>query len=134
MGIFCPIKDVKAREILDSRGNPTVEAEVVCEGGITERASVPSGASTGQFEALELRDTKDEWRYGGKGVNQAVTNVNVNIKDILAGHPVTDQIHLDRMMLAYDSTNNKSRLGANAMLGVSIAAARAGAKILIAIP
>lgn len=129
MGIFCPIKDVKAREILDSRGNPTVEAEVVCEGGITERASVPSGASTGQFEALELRDTKDEWRYGGKGVNQAVTNVNVNIKDILAGHPVTDQIHLDRMMLAYDSTNNKSRLGANAMLGVSIAAARAGAKV-----
>lgn len=129
MGIFCPIKDVKAREILDSRGNPTVEAEVVCEGGITERASVPSGASTGQFEALELRDTEDEWRYGGKGVNQAVTNVNVNIKDILSGHPVTDQIHLDRMMLAYDSTNNKSRLGANAMLGVSIAAARAGAEV-----
>ncbi|MGN0203480.1 MAG: phosphopyruvate hydratase [Coprococcus sp.] len=127
MGIFCPIEDVKAREILDSRGNPTVEVEVVCEGGITERAAVPSGASTGQFEALELRDTKDVWRYGGKGVNQAVTNVNVNIKDILVGHPVTDQIHLDRMMLAYDSTDNKSKLGANAMLGASIAAARAGA-------
>ncbi len=127
MGIFCPIEDVKAREILDSRGNPTVEVEVVCEGGITERAAVPSGASTGRFEALELRDTKDDWRYGGKGVNQAVTNVNVNIKDILVGHPVTDQTHLDRMMLAYDSTDNKSKLGANAMLGASIAAARAGA-------
>lgn len=128
MGIFCPILDVKAREILDSRGNPTVEAEVVCEGGITERAAVPSGASTGRFEALELRDTKEEWRYGGKGVNQAVANVNVDIKDILVGHPVTDQIHLDRMMLAYDSTDNKSKLGANAVLGTSIAAARAGAK------
>ncbi len=130
MGIFCPVIDVKAREILDSRGNPTVEAEVVAEGGVTGRAAVPSGASTGKFEALELRDTKDDWRYGGKGVNQAVTNVNVDIKDILVNHPVTDQIHLDRMMLAYDSTENKSKLGANAMLGTSIAAARAAADIV----
>lgn len=130
MGIFCPVIDVKAREILDSRGNPTVEAEVACEGGVTGRAAVPSGASTGKFEALELRDKKEDWRYGGKGVNQAVANVNVQIKDILTGHPVTDQIHLDRMMLAYDSTENKSKLGANAMLGTSIAAARAAADIV----
>ena len=128
MRIFCPILDVKAREILDSRGNPTVEAEVICEAGIAGRASVPSGASTGKFEALELRDRDEMDRYDGKGVNKAVANVNVDIKDIVAGHSVTEQMHLDRMMIAYDGTENKSRLGANAMLSVSMASARAGAE------
>lgn len=128
MRIFCPILDVKAREILDSRGNPTVEAEVICEAGIAGRASVPSGASTGKFEALELRDRDEKDRYDGKGVNKAVANVNVDIKDIVAGHSVTGQMHLDRMMIAYDGTENKSRLGANAMLSVSMASARAGAE------
>ena len=129
MRIFCPILDVKAREILDSRGNPTVEAEVICEAGIEGRASVPSGASTGKFEALELRDRDEKDRYEGKGVNKAVANVNVDIKDIVAGHSVTEQMHLDRMMIAYDGTENKSRLGANAMLSVSMASARAGAEM-----
>lgn len=128
MRIFCPILDVKAREILDSRGNPTVEAEVICEAGIEGRASVPSGASTGKFEALEMRDQDEKNRYEGKGVNKAVANVNVDIKDIGAGHSVTEQMHLDRMMIAYDGTENKSRLGANAMLSVSMASARAGAE------
>ena len=128
MRIFCPILDVKAREILDSRGNPTVEAEVICEAGIEGRASVPSGASTGKFEALEMRDQDEKNRYEGKGVNKAVANVNVDIKDIVAGHSVTEQMHLDRMMIAYDGTENKSRLGANAMLSVSMASARAGAE------
>ena len=129
MRIFCPILEVKAREILDSRGNPTVEAEVICEAGIAGRASVPSGASTGKFEALELRDRDEKDRYDGKGVNKAVANVNVDIKDIVAGHSVTEQMHLDRMMIAYDGTENKSRLGANAMLSVSMASARAGAEM-----
>ncbi len=129
MRIFCPILDVKAREILDSRGNPTVEAEVICEAGIAGRASVPSGASTGKFEALELRDRDEKDRYDGKGVNKAVANVNVDIKDIVAGHSVTEQMHLDRMMIAYDGTENKSRLGANAMLSVSMASVRAGAEM-----
>jgi enolase len=129
MRIFCPILDAKAREILDSRGNPTVEAEVICEAGIAGRASVPSGASTGKFEALELRDRDEKDRYDGKGVNKAVANVNVDIKDIVAGHSVTEQMHLDRMMIAYDGTENKSRLGANAMLSVSMASARAGAEM-----
>ena len=129
MRIFCPILDVKAREILDSRGNPTVEAEVICEAGIAGRASVPSGASTGKFEALELRDRDEKDRYDGKGVNKAVANVNVDIKDIVAGHSVTEQMHLDRMMIAYDGTENKSRLGANAMLSVSMASPRAGAEM-----
>ena len=129
MRIFCPILDVKAREILDSRGNPTVEAEVICEAGIAGRASVPSGASTGKFEALELRDWDEKDRYDGKGVNKAVANVNVDIKDLVAGHSVTEQMHLDRMMIAYDGTENKSRLGANAMLSVSMASARAGAEM-----
>ena len=128
MRIFCPILDVKAREILDSRGNPTVEAEVICEAGVEGRASVPSGASTGKFEALEMRDQDEKNRYDGKGVNKAVANVNVDIKDIIAGHSVTEQMHLDRMMIAYDGTENKSRLGANAMLSVSMASARAGAE------
>ena len=128
MRIFCPILDVKAREILDSRGNPTVEAEVICEAGVEGRASVPSGASTGKFETLEMRDQDEKNRYEGKGVNKAVANVNVDIKDIVAGHSVTEQMHLDRMMIAYDGTENKSRLGANAMLSVSMASARAGAE------
>ena len=128
MRIFCPILDVKAREILDSRGNTTVEAEVICEAGIEGRASVPSGASTGKFEALEMRDQDEKNRYEGKGVNKAVANVNVDIKDIVAGHSVTEQMHLDRMMIAYDGTENKSRLGANAMLSVSMASTRAGAE------
>ncbi len=128
MRIFCPILDVKAREILDSRGNPTVETEVICEAGIEGRASVPSGASTGKFEALELRDRDEKNRYDGKGVNKAVANVNVDIKDVVAGHSVMEQMHLDRMMIAYDGTENKSRLGANATLSVSMAAARAGAE------
>ena len=126
---FCPILDVKAREILDSRGNPTVEAEVICEVGVEGRASVPSGASTGKFEALEMRDRDEKNRYEGKGVNKAVANVNVDIKDIVAGNSVTEQMHLDRMMIAYDGTENKSRLGANAMLSVSMASARAGAEM-----
>ena len=129
MRIFCPILDVKARDILDSRGYPTVEAEVICVAGIAGRASVPSGASTGKFEALELRDRDEKDRYDGKGVNKAVANVNVDIKDIVAGHSVTEQMHLDRMMIAYDGTENKSRLGANAMLSVSMASARAGAEM-----
>ena len=128
MHLYLEITDVHAREILDSRGNPTVEAEVICEAGIAERASVPSGASTGKFEALELRDRDEKNRYEGKGVNKAVANVNVDIKDIVAGHSVTEQMHLDRMMIAYDGTENKSRLGANAMLSVSMASARAGAE------
>lgn len=123
------IRRLIAREILDSRGNPTVEAEVICEAGIAGRASVPSGASTGKFEALELRDRDEKDRYDGKGVNKAVANVNVDIKDIVAGHSVTEQMHLDRMMIAYDGTENKSRLGANAMLSVSMASARAGAEM-----
>ena len=101
---------------------------MVCEAGIAGRASVPSGASTGKFEALELRDRDEKDRYDGKGVNKAVANVNVDIKDIVAGHSVTEQMHLDRMMIAYDGTENKSRLGANAMLSVSMASARAGAE------
>ena len=126
---FLQIEKVVGREILDSRGNPTVEAEVICEAGIAGRASVPSGASTGKFEALELRDRDEKDRYDGKGVNKAVANVNVDIKDIVAGHSVTEQMHLDRMMIAYDGTENKSRLGANAMLSVSMASARAGAEM-----
>ena len=106
-----------------------MEAEVICEAGIAGRASVPSGASTGKFEALELRDRDEKDRYDGKGVNKAVANLNVDIKDIVAGHSVTEQMHLDRMMIAYDGTENKSRLGANAMLSVSMASARAGAEM-----
>ena len=106
-----------------------MEAEIICEAGIAGRASVPSGASTGKFEALELRDRDEKDRYDGKGVNKAVANVNVDIKDIVAGHSVTEQMHLDRMMIAYDGTENKSRLGANAMLSVSMASARAGAEM-----
>lgn len=121
------IVDVKAREILDSRGNPTVEVDVELACGATGRAAVPSGASTGTREALELRNKRAK-RYGGKGVATAVTNVNTLIADAVRGMDATDQYALDQVMLQLDGTSNKSKLGANATLGVSMAAARAGAE------
>jgi enolase len=120
------IKKIQAREILDSRGNPTVEVEVILENKIRAVASVPSGASTGDFEALELRDG-DAKRYNGKGVLKACENVNKKISKILKGQIVTNQGKVDKMMIDFDGTENKSRLGANAVLGVSLACARAGA-------
>jgi enolase len=123
------IKDIKAQEILDSRGNPTVEAWIELENGVTARAAVPSGASTGTHEALELRDG-DEKRYLGKGVLRAVENVNKKIRPVLKGKKVEDQIVLDKMMLELDGTENKAKLGANAILAVSMAAAKAAAKAL----
>ncbi|MEQ8502659.1 MAG: phosphopyruvate hydratase [Sneathiellaceae bacterium] len=120
------IIDICAREILDSRGNPTVEVDVVLENGITGRAAVPSGASTGAHEAVELRDG-DPDRFGGKGVLRAVQAVNGEIFDAVSGFDATDQLHLDRTLIALDGTDNKGRLGANALLGVSLAAAKAGA-------
>jgi enolase len=121
---MAPIVSVSAREILDSRGNPTVEVDVILETGAAGRAAVPSGASTGEREAVELRDG-DPARYGGKGVQQAVNNVNTEIAEALEGMDATDQIAVDRAMLDLDGTENKGRLGANAMLGVSMAVARA---------
>ncbi len=123
------IADVKAREILDSRGNPTVEVEVVLETGISARAAVPSGASTGEKEALELRD-KDPKRYLGKGVLRAVKNINEVIAPALIGVESTDQVNIDRLMLELDGTDNKSNLGANAILAVSMAVCRAAAEEL----
>ena len=120
------IKQIKAREILDSRGNPTVEADVILGSGIVGRACAPSGASTGSREALELRD-KDPNRYLGKGVLSAVQNVNTAIRRKLVGMNVTDQVALDQAMLDLDGTDNKSNLGANAILAVSLAAAKAAA-------
>jgi enolase len=120
------IIDVTAREILDSRGNPTVEADVTLQSGATGRAAVPSGASTGEHEANELRDG-DASRYGGKGVQQAVRNVIETIGPALGGIPATDQLIVDRTMLDLDGTENKSALGANAILAVSLAVARAAA-------
>ena len=120
------IKDIHAREILDSRGNPTVEVEVCLEGGAFGRAAVPSGASTGEHEAVELRD-KDAKRYGGKGVLKAVANVNDTIKSKVIGQDATQQQHVDRIMIDLDGTPNKSKLGANAILGVSLAVAQAAA-------
>ena len=121
------ILDITGREILDSRGNPTVEVDVLLESGAFGRAAVPSGASTGAHEAVELRDG-DKSRYGGKGVLKAVEAVNGEIFDILSGRDADDQIALDRAMLALDGTENKGRLGANAILGVSLALARAAAE------
>jgi enolase len=118
------IKTIHAREILDSRGNPTLEAEVTLAAGGFGRALVPSGASTGSREAVELRDG-DPGRYNGKGVSRAVANVNVAISDALRGFDATDQRGLDEKLIALDGTSNKSALGANALLGVSLAAARA---------
>jgi len=123
------IEQVWAREILDSRGNPTIEAEVVLEDGTTGRAAVPSGASTGENEAVELRDG-DTGRYLGKGVMQAVGNVNEKISRELEGLDVLDQTLIDQTMVALDGTPNKSNLGANAILAVSLAAARAAASVL----
>ncbi len=121
------IKKIIAREILDSRGNPTVEVKVVLSSGIEANAAVPSGASTGTYEALELRDG-DEKRYGGLGVKKAVEHVNTEISETLFGHDANNQIGIDRMLCSLDGTENKSRLGANAILGVSLAACRAAAK------
>jgi enolase len=120
------IVDIVAREILDSRGNPTVEVEILLENGSSGRAAVPSGASTGAHEAHELRD--GDARYGGKGVRHAVDAVNGEIFDALCGMDARDQTRLDRLMCALDGTENKSRLGANAILGVSLAAAKAAAR------
>ncbi len=121
------IVDIHAREILDSRGTPTIEVDVVLESGVVGRAAVPSGASTGAHEAVELRDG-DASRYGGKGVLKAVESVNGEIYDALAGMDVEDQVVLDRTMIDLDGTHNKSRLGANAILGVSLASAKAAAE------
>ena len=121
------ISEIRGREILDSRGNPTIEAEVILENGVMGRASVPSGASTGENEALELRDG-DQHRYNGKGVLKAVANINERIAPALRGCDVYDQCSLDRLMLELDGTPTKCNLGANAILGVSLAIARAAAQ------
>jgi len=118
------IKDIKAREILDSRGNPTIEADVYLECGVVGRAAVPSGASTGSREAIELRDN-DKQRYAGKGVLKAVANVNGEIRQALLGHDAAHQTHIDQRMIELDGTPNKARLGANAILSVSMACAKA---------
>lgn len=123
------IIDLHAREILDSRGNPTVEVEVALAGGAVGRAAVPSGASTGAFEAVELRDG-DKSRYLGKGVLNAVDNVNEEIAGEVIGMDALDQIEIDRLMIDLDGTSNKGKLGANAMLGVSLATAKAAANAL----
>ncbi len=128
MNLYLKITDVRGREILDSRGNPTVEAEVTVEGSITGRAAVPSGASTGRFEAVELRD--GETRYFGLGVRNAVKNINTKLKDALVGKNVLDQGLIDRILIETDGTDNKGSLGANATLGVSMACARAAAEAL----
>ena len=120
------IRDIFAREILDSRGNPTIEAEVLAGENIVGRAAVPSGASTGKYEAVELRDQEE--RYGGKGVERAVENVNSCLAKAVIGMDVFDQKEIDRALCKADGTENKSNLGANAILGVSMAAARAAAK------
>lgn len=125
---YIPIIDVYAREILDSRGNPTVEVEVLAEGGAIGRASVPSGASTGQFEAVELRDKGT--RYLGLGVSQAVHHVNTILADAVIGENVLQQSVIDKILLREDGTDNKSKLGANAILGVSMATAKAAAESL----
>jgi enolase len=123
------IDHVEAREILDSRGNPTVEVEIFLEDGSTGRAAVPSGASTGEHEAVELRDG-DKKRYLGKGVRKAVENVNKTIAQEIIGHDALDQVGIDRLMIEKDGTENKGKLGANAILGVSMATARAAADFL----
>ncbi|MCK0537639.1 phosphopyruvate hydratase [Alcanivorax quisquiliarum] len=120
------IVDIKAREILDSRGNPTIEADVLLESGAVGSACAPSGASTGSREALELRDG-DQQRYLGKGVTQAVGNINSEIRELLLGRDVTEQRDIDHAMIELDGTENKGRLGANAILAVSLAAAKAAA-------
>ena len=121
------IREIKAREILDSRGNPTVEAEVMLTSGEIGRAAVPSGASTGSREAIERRD-QDAKRYLGKGVRQAVSFIQQDLNKALKGFDVTRQQELDDAMIALDGTANKAKLGANALLAVSLAAAKAAAK------
>jgi len=121
------ISDIRAREIIDSRGNPTVEADVILESGVYGRAAVPSGASTGSREAIELRD-HDPHRYGGKGVLKAAANITGEIRKALIGQAVTDQAQIDQTMIDLDGTPNKRRLGANAILAVSLACAHAAAK------
>jgi enolase len=123
------ITDVWAREILDSRGNPTIEVEVELEDGTRGRAAVPSGASTGENEAVELRDG-DPARYLGKGVLRAVENVNNVLAEEVVGFDALDQVGIDKMMIELDGTPNKSKLGANAILGVSLAVAKAAAQAL----
>lgn len=123
------IRDIRAREILDSRGNPTIEVDVELEGGVTGRAAVPSGASTGENEAVELRDG-DPKRYRGKGVLNAVEHVNNVIAEELTGLDATQQTEIDELMIKLDGTKNKSKLGANAILGVSLAVAKAAAAAL----
>ena len=125
---YFEIVDVMAREILDSRGNPTVEVEVTLDDGTVGRAAVPSGASTGMYEACELRDG-DKSCYGGKGVTKAVENVNGEIAEAMVGLNVLDQTGIDKMLIEIDGTPNKTRLGANAILGVSLACARAAAEV-----
>lgn len=135
------IVDIKAREILDSRGNPTIEVDVVLASGVIGRAAVPSGASTGTYEAHELRDADvpakhfakgvdPKKRYNGKGVLKAVENVNEAIASLLVGQDAQDQVGIDTAMIGLDGTKNKSKLGANAILGVSMAAAHASSKAL----
>src|SRR3989344_2178514 len=124
--IMSTIAKILAREILDSRGNPTVEAEIYLANGAMGRASVPSGASTGSKEALELRD--DDNRYNGKGVLKAIAHIRDKISPILLGQPSGDQKTIDRLLLELDGTDNKSNLGANAMLAVSLAYAYASAR------
>lgn len=126
---YLRIENVRGREILDSRGNPTVEAEVTLADGTIGRGASPSGASTGEFEALELRDG-DSAKFGGKGVSKAVSNINTKIAGALAGADASDTYAVDRIMLDLDGTKDKSGLGANAILAVSIAAADAAAKSL----
>ena len=120
------IADITAREILDSRGNPTVEVDVILNTGAMGRAAVPSGASTGAHEAVELRDG-DKARFGGKGVRNAVANVEGEILEALGGIEATEQVLIDNIMIDLDGTPNKARLGANAILGVSLAVAKAAA-------
>jgi enolase len=126
------IESIRAREILDSRGNPTLEVEVRLAGGTTGRAAVPSGASTGKHEAVELRDG-DKARFNGRGVLKAVANVNKEIAAAIAGMSATEQTAIDHKLINLDGTANKSRLGANAILGTSLAAAHAAA-IWVKIP
>ncbi|MCK4891966.1 MAG: phosphopyruvate hydratase, partial [Candidatus Pacebacteria bacterium] len=121
------IKKIQALEILDSRGNPTIRVKVILENNMSALAAVPSGASTGEFEALELRDG-DKNRYNGKGVLKACQNISTIINKALKGEIVTNQKKIDKIMLELDGTENKSKLGANTILGVSLACARAGAK------
>ena len=123
---YLEIEQVIGREILDSRGNPTVEAEVILVDGTVGRGMAPSGASTGEFEALELRDG-DKGRYLGKGVQKAVNNINNIIDELLTGEDASDIYTIDRIMIDADGTKDKSKLGANAILAVSIACARAAA-------